>query len=54
MFDYFFRKIAPFIMSKNIVETVGPHITLQYGTYALCVGLARLYARMRTHTQTNM
>ena len=41
-------------MSKNVVETEGPQMTSQYGEYALRAGLARLYARMRMHTQTNM
>jgi hypothetical protein len=40
------------IMSKNSVETEGPQMTTQYGTYALRAGVARLYARMRTHTPT--
>ena len=40
------------IMSKNMVEPQGPQITSQYGTDALRAGLARLYARMRTHTPT--
>ena len=39
-------------MSKNIVETVGPQMTLQYGAYALRAVLARLYAHMRMHTPT--
>jgi hypothetical protein len=40
-------------MSKNVVETEGPQITSQYDAYALRVGLARLYARMRLHTRTH-
>ena len=39
-------------MSKNTVETEGPQMTSQYSAYALRVGLARLYARMRMHTPT--
>jgi hypothetical protein len=37
------------IMSKNVVETDGPQMTSQYGTYALRAGLATLHARMRMH-----
>jgi hypothetical protein len=40
------------IMSKNIVETEKPQMTSQCGAYALRARLARLYARMRTHTPT--
>ena len=40
------------IMSKNVVETEGPQITLQYGAYALRAGIARLYVLMRMHTPT--
>ena len=36
-------------MSKNEVETDGPQMTSQYGTYALHAGLATLHARMRMH-----
>ena len=39
-------------MSKNMVETDELQMTSQYGAYALRVGLARLYARMRMHTPT--
>jgi hypothetical protein len=39
-------------MSDNIVETEWPQMTSQYDAYALRAGLARLYARMRTHTHT--
>jgi hypothetical protein len=39
-------------MSKNIVETEGPQMTLQYGAHALRDGLARLHSRMRMHTPT--
>ena len=35
-------------MSKNIVETMGPQMTSQYGAYALRAGLAH----MRMHTPT--
>ena len=38
------------IMSKNVVKSEGPNMTSQHGAYALRVGLARLYARMRMHT----
>jgi hypothetical protein len=40
-------------MSKNVVETEGPQTTSQYGAYALRAGLARLHARIRTHTPTH-
>jgi hypothetical protein len=39
-------------MSKNVVDSVEPQMTSQYGAYALRAGLARLYARMSTHTPT--
>ena len=39
-------------MSKNEAETEGSQMTSQYGAYALCPGLARLYARMRVKTPT--
>ena len=39
-------------MSKNMMETEGPQMTLQYGAYALRAGLARRYARMRMLTPT--
>ena len=39
------------VMSSNIVETEGPQMTSQYGACALGAGLARLYARMHTHTR---
>jgi hypothetical protein len=39
-------------MSKNIVETEGPHLTSQYGAYALRAGYAKLYVRIRMHTST--
>ena len=39
-------------MSKNIVETKGPQMTLQYDASPLHAGLARLYARVRIHTPT--
>jgi hypothetical protein len=39
-------------MSKNIVDTEGPQIPLQYGAHALRSGLARLYVRMYMHTLT--
>jgi hypothetical protein len=39
-------------MSKNELETQGPQMTSQHGAYALRVGLAMLYARMRMHTPT--
>ena len=53
-------------MSKNLVESVGPQMTSQYGAYALNAvsKLTRthmptrpgihMYARTRKHTQTNM
>ena len=31
----FFPKIAPFIISKIVVEREGPEVTSQYGAYAL-------------------
>ena len=34
------------------METEKPQMTSQYGAYALCVGLAKLYARMRKHMPT--
>jgi hypothetical protein len=37
---------------KNTVETEGPHMTSQYGTYALHAGLARLHALICVHTPT--
>ena len=40
-------------MSKNILETEGPQMTLQYGAYALHAGLAKLHAHMRVHTPTH-
>jgi hypothetical protein len=40
------------IMSKNTVETEGPQMTSQYGTYALHAGLVRLHACMRMHAPT--
>ena len=47
----FFRKLHLYqIMSKNVVETEGPQMTLQYGACALRAGLAKLYARMSMHT----
>jgi hypothetical protein len=52
MFYNFFsenRRTVNEIMSKNVVETKGPHMTLQYGGYALHAGLARLYACMHVH-----
>jgi hypothetical protein len=39
-------------MSKNMVETVGPQMTSQYGAYALHARLPGLTARMRMHTPT--
>ena len=56
VFHQFFpeNRTAYEIMSKNIVETEGPQITSQYGAYALRAGIARLYAPIRMHTQTNM
>jgi hypothetical protein len=36
-------------MSKNIVGSEGPQVTLQHGAYALRAGLARLYTCMRKH-----
>jgi hypothetical protein len=39
-------------MSKNIVENQTSQMTSQYGAYALRATLARLYARMGTHTPT--
>ena len=39
-------------MPKNLVETEGQQMTLQYGAYAFRAGLARLCARMRIHTPT--
>ena len=53
VFNNFFPKIALYeIMSKNIAETEGPQMTLQYGAYALHAELARLYARTGMHTPT--
>ena len=37
-------------MSKYVAETEGPHMTSQYGAYALRTGLARLHALIRMHT----
>ena len=46
----FFRKLHRYeIMSKNWVESEGPHMTSQHGAYALRAGLARLHALMRMH-----
>jgi hypothetical protein len=51
--NFFFRKWHFCeTMSKNIVETKGPQMTLQYGAYALRAGLARLCARMRKRKLT--
>ena len=52
IFNNFFPKIAQFIMSKNVLETEGPHMTSQYGAYALRAGLAR-FAPKRMHTFTH-
>jgi hypothetical protein len=55
MFNNFFsseNRTVYEIMSKNIVETEGPQMTSQHGTYALRAGLARLYARMCMNTPT--
>jgi hypothetical protein len=59
IFNNFFRKSHRlWDMSKNIAETEGPQMTLQYGAYALPAWVARLYAhtRMRipTHPATHM
>ena len=37
-------------MLKNAVETAGPQMTSQYGSYALHAEKARLHALMRMHT----
>ena len=53
MFNNVFRKFTVYeIMSKNIVETVGPQMTSQYVAYALHAGLVRLFARMRMDMST--
>jgi hypothetical protein len=54
MFNNFFSENSTVyeIMSKNVVETKGPQKTWQYGTYALCAGLARLHACMHMHAPT--
>jgi hypothetical protein len=36
-------------MSKNVVETVGPQMTSQYGAYALHAGRAQLHSRKLMH-----
>ena len=40
------------IMSKNVVETEGPQMTSQYGSYALHAGKARLHPRTSMDTPT--
>jgi hypothetical protein len=51
--NFFFEDRTVYeILSKNVVEPEGPHMTSQYGAHALRAGLARLYARMRMHTPT--
>ena len=50
--NFFFRKIALFIIPKNVVETEGPHLTSQHGAYALHAVLARLHALICMHTLT--
>jgi hypothetical protein len=42
------------VMSKNLAETEGSHMTSQYGAYALRAGLARPYARVRMHTRPSI
>jgi hypothetical protein len=49
MFNNFFpeNRAVYVTMSKNVVQTKGPQMTLQYGTYALHAGLVRLHGRTR-------
>jgi hypothetical protein len=39
-------------MLKTMVEIEGPQMASHYGAYAVNTGLARLNARIRTHTPT--
>jgi hypothetical protein len=38
VFSNFFPKVAPFIISKIVVEREGPEVTSHYGAYALHAG----------------
>jgi hypothetical protein len=40
------------LMSTNMVDPEGSHMTSQYGAYELHAGLARLHARTRMYTPT--
>jgi hypothetical protein len=40
------------IFPKNMAKTEKPHMTSQYGAYALHAGLARLHTLTRIHTPT--
>ena len=46
VFNNVFVKITPFMRTLKNVETEGPQMMLQYGTCALCAGLARLHAHI--------
>jgi hypothetical protein len=54
MFNNFFseNRLAYEIILKNVVKTEGPHMTSQYGAYALHGGTARLHALISMHTPT--
>ena len=54
MFNKFFSKNRTiYEILKNMVETEGPQMASQYGTYVLHAGKARLHARARAHTHTH-
>jgi hypothetical protein len=53
MFNIFFSKILPFILSKNVVVPERPQMASQYGAYELHAGYARLHTQTRSGTRTH-